>query len=186
MFCLSECSLVFLPGDEQQLCKFLPRTAREVSQLITGFFFSRPVILGKGRRREMTSSNSPVIYCCRKNSVTLGLRSSHSPRLSILCSAFDKQKILTLFLVSLAAVFMMVLIGRGKKSEFQKYCTAVTVNCVSVLGFRSGLGHWASPAGKELLVEILCVCGVWDWVFIIHFLVKSWMVFTILAVFDAN
>lgn len=76
MFCLSECSLVFLPGDAQQLCKFLPRTAREVSQLITGFFFSRPVILGRG---GMTCSNNPVIYCCRKNSVTLGLRNSHSP-----------------------------------------------------------------------------------------------------------
>lgn len=96
MFSLSECSLVFLPGDEQQLCKFLPRTSREGSQLITGFFLSRPVILGEGGRRGMTCCKSPVIYCCRKNSVTLGLRNSHSPPLSSLCSGFDKQNILTL------------------------------------------------------------------------------------------
>lgn len=35
-----------------------------------------------------------------------------------------------MYLVSLAAVFMMVLIGE-KRSKFQKYCIAVTVNCLS-------------------------------------------------------
>lgn len=185
MFCLSECSLVFLPGDEQQPCKFLPWTSREVSQLITGFFFSRPVILGKGGRREMTCCTSPVIYCCRKNSGTLGLRNSHFPHPSILCSVLTNEKfLLSVFSLSLLC-FMMVLIGE-KRSKFQKCCTAVTVNCVSELGFGSGWGHWASPVGKELLVEILCVCGVWDWVFSIHFLVKSWMVFTTLTVLDVN
>lgn len=180
MFCLSECSLVFLPGDEQQCCKFLPRTSSEVSLLITGFFYSRPVILGEGGRRKMTCSNSPVIYCYRKNwlkEFSLSL-SEHT-----VFWFWQTKNSYSVYLVSLAAVFMMI---GGGGSKFQKYCTAVTVNCISVLGFGSRWSHWASPVGKELLVEILCVCGVWDWVFIIHFLVKSWMVFTTLTVFDVN
>lgn len=41
----------------------------------------------------MTFSNSPVIHCCKKNSVTLGLRDSSLPCLNIPCiPSFGKEK----------------------------------------------------------------------------------------------
>lgn len=93
--------------------RFLLRTSGEIPVIITGFFFSRPAILGEGGRRGMTSSSSPVIYCCKKDDVTLGLRNS-SPSLSkrtVLLVLIKKTSPLV-FLISIAAEFMMILIGK--------------------------------------------------------------------------
>lgn len=116
--------------------KFLLRTSSEISVIITSFFFSRPASLGEGGRRGMTCSNSPVIYYCKKNSVTLGLRnflpslSEHTVFLVLIKKTSD-----SVYLISLAADFMIILIGR-RGYKFQKYCT--TVSGISVFDCRSG------------------------------------------------
>lgn len=94
--------------------KFLLRTSSEISVIITGFFFSRLAVLGEGGRRGVTSSNSPVIYCCKKNSVTLGLRNC-SPSLSeyTVFLVLIKKTYDLVYLISLAVEFVIILMGGG-------------------------------------------------------------------------
>lgn len=70
----------------------------------------------------MTSSSSPVIYCCKKNGITLGLRNS-SPSLSeltVLLVLIKKTSPLVC-LISIAAEFMMILIRKIQISGVPYY-----------------------------------------------------------------
>lgn len=95
----------------------------------------------------MTCSKSPVIYCCRKSSVTLGLRDSRPPPLSILCSGFDKKFLLCVFSVSGCCVHHGFNWRKKKQVPEILYCSNLIVSqntwlweWVRSLSFPSGEG----------------------------------------------
>lgn len=126
----------------------------------------------------MTSSNSPVIYCCKKNSVTLGLRNC-SPSLSehTVFLVLIKKTSDLVYLISLAVEFMIILIGRKKTNSRNTVPQLmVSQHLAAGVGEVIELSWWGASCWWKLCVLF----------FFFFMCVRSWTIFTTFTVFNIN